>query len=625
MFLPFILALVFAFQNEIFNIWLKISPGLYQFRLFIVSFSLGILIYIPAIIFRRKGRYIYLFLSSFFVSIILLAQYLNYKYSKSYLQLSALKYASQTESILGTVKSLLSFQLLIFLINIFIVLGFFIYSFRKKYQEFIIPWKEKLIIIFLILGISFLGYNFAIALEKKEWGSDSRLYSDVYDLNALVGKLGIVNFSIEDAIKYFARSTLVSEADKNFLKEWAKKQIPEKTDKKYFGLEKGKNLIFIQVESLENAVINQKIDGQDITPNLNLLANQGMYFSNYYTQIGPGNTADAEFSTLDSLYPLPDDVVFIDYAKNQYNALPHLLTRNGYGTYVMHGDVPTFWNRSNIYPELGYQKTFNKSDYIESRSVGKGPSDLGDEDLFLQSLTKLKALKQPFMATLITISSHTPFILPDDLQTLQIDENSSLSDTQKNYLESVHYTDKAIGEFIDGLKKNGLYDDSLIVIFGDHGSFTGISKALGTNKVNLPGMSASQVPLIILDPTKTLLGTKNIPASHLDIYPTVANLLGIKAPKTVFGQDILNTNAPVEVKFNLDSGAVNTVLTDKLAFQENKDGIFDHGACLQMPEKKSLPVNDCKDLYNNQADKVKISDIVIRGNLLNLFASSLPK
>ena len=343
-----------------------------------------------------------------------------------------------------------------------------------------------------MIAIVFFGYRYLLYTEKKEWGSTSRLYTDVYDLRSVVGKMGVVNFFLEDTFKYIVAHNIVSTADKSFLKTFAENKTPALTGKseKYFGVEKGKNLIIIQVESLENAVINKTINGQEITPNLNQLAKQGLYFDNYYTQIGPGNTADAEFSTMDSLYPLPDDVVFIDYAKNTFAALPQLLVNNGYKTYSMHGDVPTFWNRSNIYPQLGYQKAYGLDDYVITRPVGEGPSDLGDEDLFSQSLPRLESFKQPFIATLITMSLHTPFILPADLQTLKIPSQTNLTETQWEYMQAAHYTDKAIGEFIDGLKKDGLYNNSLILIWGDHESFQDIYAVLSPDNLNADAQTA---------------------------------------------------------------------------------------------------------------------------------------
>jgi lipoteichoic acid synthase len=648
-FLPIILAAFFAFQNQIFNVWLGLYSKTYSLRLTLVAFALGIILYGPALLFKKRYRYIYLFLVSFLVSLLFSSQFIYYRYSQSFLQFSAIKYIGQTEGVLGTIKVLLTPELLLFVANITIVLGAFLLTLRKNYVDFVSPRSEKIFIIFLMVAMVIFGYKYLLDTEKKEWGSTSRLYTDVYDLKSLVGKMGIVNFFIEDTFKYALRSNLVSQADQNFLQSWAKDRPAVKNSQNYFGIDKGKNLIIIQVESLENSVINKTIAGQEITPNLNQLTKDGLYFDNYYTQIGPGNTADAEFSTMDSLYPLPDDVVFIDYAKNQYHALPQLLVNSGYKTYSMHGDAPTFWNRSNIYPGLGYQKAYDLDDYIVTTPVGKGPSDLGDEDLFSQSLPRLESFKQPFMATLITMSLHTPFILPADLQTLNIPANTNLDQTQWEYLEAAHYTDKAIGEFIDGLKKDGLYDNSLIFIWGDHGSFTNISSALaqknlqsqnpqtaqlyknldvgsigngGQDENTLPEIINSQVPMLILAPGLNLSGPTNIPGSHLDIYPTVANLLGIQPPTTILGQDLLNTKGsaggyPVETHFELVSDGIDAILTSNLAYEAGDDGLFKDGACESWPDQKPLPISQCSDLYNKQAETLKASNIIIRGNLLN--------
>ena len=621
--LPLFLAVLFALQNQVFNKWLSIYSKTYSARLFYVALALGIIFYGPVLLLKQKYKYAYLSIISFIISFVFTAQFLYYRYSQSFLQFSAIKYLGEAGSVYGTVKTLLTPELLFFFSNLFAVLILFFWSSRKdrkkKTIKFVLPNWEKIIIVLAMICIVFFGYRYLLYTEKKEWGSTSRLYTDVYDLKALVGKMGIMNFFLEDTFKYILRSNLVTDADKAFLKTWENKRIFPERDKyvgnKYFGIENGKNIIIIQVESLENAVINQKIGGQEITPNLNQLAKDGLYFDNFYAQIGPGNTADTEFSTMDSLYPLPDDVIFIDYAKNQYYALPQLLKNNSYGTYSLHGDVPTFWNRSNIYPGLGYQKAFDLNDYTVTSPVGKGPSDLGDEDLFSQSLSKLMGFRQPFMSTLITMSSHTPFILPADLQTLKIPETTTLDKNQQNYLEAVHYTDKAIGEFIDGLKENGLYDNSLILIWGDHGSFTNISKPFGKDNI-LPELNNSMVPLIVLG-SKDLQGTISIPASQLDVYPTITNLLGIIPPKTILGQDLLNTKNPVETHFELVSGGIDAILTPDLTYEADGDGLFEHGYCKSMPKGNDLPISDCKNLYTEQSNNVKASNIIIRGNLLN--------
>jgi len=622
--LPLALVLLFTVQNQAFNNWIGLGTSVDLGRLLMVSVSLGVIIYGPAIFFKKPKRYGYLAIASAAVSVLFIAQYLNFQYSESFLQVSALRYANQAPAILGTVASLLSAKILLFLSGFLLVIVAFFTDKKQSAQSVVLGWKGKIMLGMVMVLLGVFGYAFLIHQEDKEWGNASRLYTDVYDVNGLVKKVGIVNFFLEDAVKYLLRANLVSAQDQTFLQNFGKSESlhASPTKKQYTGIAKGKNIIFIQVESLENALIYQKINGQEITPNLNELAREGLYFSNYYTQVGPGNTADAEFSTLDSLYPLPDDVVFVDYAQNTYEALPKVAAAAGYGTYSFHGDVKTFWNRSNIYPNLGYQNQFSEEDYTKSRSVGKGPSDLGDEDFFLQTLPKLERIKQPFFSTLITMSSHTPFELPQDLQTMDLSGAANLTYTQQQYIESVHYMDMALGEFMQELKKTDLYEHSVIAIYGDHGSFTGISDALGAGDNAFSTLRHSQVPLILLVPGTKIVASTDIPASHLDLFPTIANLVGMKTPKSVLGQDILNTKTPVVTIRNLISGTINTIITPQLGFLADNDGEFEKGLCYRLPSHQIISVDECKSLYDQQNELVKASDIIVRGNLLNAYTAS---
>ncbi|MFA6995072.1 MAG: LTA synthase family protein [Patescibacteria group bacterium] len=616
---PVVLALLFVWQNQAYNSWLNIYPQQYIIRRVLVTFSLGIIVYGPAWFFKKRGQYLYLFLVSILISFIFVAQFIYYEYATAFLQVSAWKYASLATSQTGTIVTLLNWRILLFVANLILLILALIIDRQIKFTDFKKTNREKLVILMIILFVGFSGYYYLFQQETKEWGDGSRLYSDLYDLETLVAKAGVINFTLEDTAKYLTRDNHPSAAELAFVQAWninREATIQTVTTPKYFALAKNRNVIFIEVESLENAVIGQSIGNQAITPYLNELARRGLYFDNYYTQVGQGNTADAEFVTMNSIFPLPTDVVFIDYAHNNYQALPQLLKNNGYHTYALHGDVPTFWNRSNIYPQLGYSGSFSKQDYIISRKVGPGFAELGDEDFLNQSALKLKNLATPFMATLITISSHTPFEVPLDLQTLKIPTDTKFNKTQQNYLQSIHYVDQAIGKFLNQLKTLGLYDNSLIVIYGDHGSYTSISRALKADNAISVGLSDNQVPLIILAPDTNLSGTINNPSSHLDFYPTIANLLGLKIPRSVLGQDILNSSTPVMTRRNSGSGTINSILTPRLAYEASSDGVFERGRCLTLPNKQFLPSQNCRSLYEEQNNLIKASDIIERGNLI---------
>ena len=118
-----------------------------------------------------------------------------------------------------------------------------------------------------------------------------------------------------------------------------------------------------------------------------------------------------------------------------------------------------------MYPALGYDRYFNLNDYVgtEQMSVGWG---LKDKEFFEQSIPKLKSLPQPFYTKFITLTNHFPFLLnPEDQY---VDEFNSESGVVNRYFPTVRYTDEALKQFIKQLKAEGLYDNSVIVIYGDH-------------------------------------------------------------------------------------------------------------------------------------------------------------
>lgn len=622
--LPFALAVIFILQNYFFDVFLHIYPAVNIDSNIIGSAALAVLLFAPAILFKRRIKYLYLGAVSIIIALLFSFQYIYYTYSGGFLQASSLFYADQGTNEFSTIKTLLNFGLLVFLAGPLIVLVDWLLSRRHGNNgatHATISKKTKLFTVCIIVLVAAFGYGYVFAKEHIENDNVTQLYDyqKIYDMNLLVSKVGIINFSLGDAFSAALKNDRITAADVAFVQSWTAQQPAAPNPGNDFGIAKGRNLIFIQVESLENAVIGEKINGQEITPNLNTLAAKGSYFPNYYSEVGPGTTADAEFSTLNSLYALPDKVAFIAYPDDHYSSLPNLLKSNGYGTYSFHGDAASFWNRANIYPQLGYEKWFSKPDFTVPREIGA--FGLGDEDFFDQATVKLQSLPQPFMATLITLSSHTPFQIPTDLETLTIPSSGKLSWIQYQYLESIHYTDQAIGALIKELKTDGLYNNSLIVIYGDHGSYTNIASALGVNKTPFAdfNLQNTQVPLIILAPGTTLpVGTDDMPGSHIDLYPTVADMLGITPPppSTLLGQDLFTTKTPVVVARNLISGTINTILTDHITYRAASDGTYAHGTCLSLPNKTTLPISACESLYDKETSTVKASDLMVEGDMI---------
>ena len=101
----------------------------------------------------------------------------------------------------------------------------------------------------------------------------------------------------------------------------------------YTNIFKGKNVLFIHAESIQNFLINLKINGQEVTPNINKLASSGMYFSKFYPQISVGTSSDTEFTLLTGLMPSSSGTVFVNYYDRTYYGMPSYFNDLGYYTF----------------------------------------------------------------------------------------------------------------------------------------------------------------------------------------------------------------------------------------------------------------------------------------------------
>lgn len=624
--LPLLLTLSFLGTQALFNIVIGLRFDRFHLEFFATNIALSALLFGPGIILRGRTRVLYLSSTTLLVALVTTAQEIHFAYAKGFLQASALSYAHQLPSQFPTVSTLLALHQFLYFTPFVIVVSSFII--RSK-SRMVLPrfTHTQTFAIASALAVAVVGGYGTFMVRTENWYAGRLLHpivlleninNFVFSPHELVKKIGIVNYYVRDVIGFAIRNTDIAEADIILAQEWIDGK-EEKVSEKRFGIASGRNVILVQVESLEAAVVNATVGDTPVTPQLNRLAREGLYFPNYYALVGPGNTADAEFVTQNSLYPLSNTVAFIDYAHNTYVAMPKWLKQEGYSTIVMHDDVPTFWNRSNIYPKMGYALVMSKKDYV---ATGTPIFDhLEDKEFFRQSVGKLKELPQPFMATLITLSSHTPYTLPDSLQNLHIPDNTPLTERQWHYLQSIHYVDTAIGVLVDELKAAGLYDNSIIVIFGDHGSFTGIEDVLVPSRTApIAGdLKRNHVPLIILAPGTGLKGTRTTPGSHLDLYPTLLNLLGIKEPRHTLGQDLMNTRGPVVTHRDPDARFITSILTAEQYFYAGEDGSFENGGCLAIPGDRPLPLSECQMLYERELSASNVSDLIVRGNLLPVF------
>lgn len=333
---------------------------------------------------------------------------------------------------------------------------------------------------------------------------------------------------------------------------------------KLFGSQKGKNVIVVQMESMQNFAIGYEIGGQPLTPVLNGLVRESYHFKNVYQQIGQGNTSDAEFIFNTSLYPAGSIPMSTGFGNRELPGFPKLLKQEGYQSVTFHVNDVRFWDRDKLYPALGFDRYYDRPYFINDQFNAFGASD---EELFRTGIRELAELKErnvPFYAQFITASNHHPFIVPEDRNRLQL-ILETYKDTQVgSYLQAVHYADYALGTLIDGLKEAGLWDDTILVLYGDHSGLKPqyndpdeVSRLLGIPYH--PYVTRFNIPFIVHVPGQTEGAAIGQAGGQLDMMPTVANLLGISLQErgyVHFGQDLLNIKRNVfGIRYFLPTGS----------------------------------------------------------------------
>ena len=300
-----------------------------------------------------------------------------------------------------------------------------------------------------------------------------------------------------------------------------------------FGAARGKNLIMIQAESLQSFAVGLRVNGREVTPNLNRFAREASFAGDLYVQTGLGNSADAEFLANAGLYPARSGVAYVRFADRSYDALPRLLRAHGYAALAMHGDRAGFWNRAHMYPALGFERFVSKKDYEVDEVFGLG---LSDGSFFRQSLAMLEAQARPFYAFLVTLSSHYPFGFPELLKAAAFDQGDEAEGAiLRSYLAAIHYFDREFGNFIDGLKKDGLFDESVIIVYGDHAAIpkwdsASLSKLIGKDlDEEYEWREANRVPFMAHVPGGLKLPyVKGRALGQIDIPASAASLLGVE-------------------------------------------------------------------------------------------------
>lgn len=420
--------------------------------------------------------------------------------------------------------------------------------------------KKFILSVFCSLCLFILSFIYFNSYEKSAF--HNKMIYKQRSPQTSVEATGPLNYHIfQDFVslkRYFTNTE--DSNDNTLIESWMKSNKENLPVNEYAGCLKGKNVIFLQIESLENFVIGETADGQEITPFLNSLCKNSLYFNNIYEQNNGGHSIDCDFLVNTSILPLGDDVTAVAYGENIYdNSLPRILSSEGYITITSRPEKPGDFNWMELHKNsFGVDYVYSINDYEDDENIGYG---LSDKSSLTQFAERISSLNEPFFAQTCTLTSHGPFNIDKDYRELNLPENIE-NNYLGGYFESLHYTDKQIKLFFDLLIDKNLLDNSIIVIYGDH---TGVHKYYNDSisSMNFDGNwwkdFDHKIPLIIYSPDINS-NTINKAGGQVDILPTVCYLLGIddiKYKNTSMGRVLVNTERNSTVIKDTETGSSN--------------------------------------------------------------------
>jgi lipoteichoic acid synthase len=526
---PIVLLLVVLFI-KIYAFQIVVFENTSFFHVLLVEFPMWALMLSALMIFFKKRTWFAIWLYNLFLSVLFIVVVYYTRYFSTVPSYYDVKQIYQSNSVGGTLALLGSPYDFLFFLDVVLVLPL-IWYFKKNASSFVSA--KRFAIGFGCMGLIMTVIAFRYPLIDVSYFAKKHGYIQSQFVQAYENSLGTA----------FASQEHLSEKELEKLK--GNTFVP--ADKhETFGLAKNRHVFIIQVESLQEFTINQRINGQEITPNLNALLQESAYFDNVYQQIGAGNTSDAEWLMHTSLYPEGMDPTVNTLEGTEIPSLAWTLKKNGYGAATYHADDITYWSRDKLYPALGFDYIYTSNEIPDEKEIGFGPADEVLFNFVEEQLPKQLKSHDRMYSNIITLTSHTPFDMPEEYEFLDLPDN--YKDTYVgNYFQSVRYSDEQIGLFIKQLKKLDIYDESVILIYGDHSGLHG-APVTEDDKILLKEVLGHEynmqdrfvIPVLFTVPELFTGETYSHLGGQIDLMPTLLNLLGIEHDSQMIGHNLFH-------------------------------------------------------------------------------------
>ena len=435
---------------------------------------------------KPKNRFAYYLSFNIFLSAVCMINSVYYTFYTSFASISMLSLTQYIGDVGdAVVENVLQLKDLVYILSPLAIIIVHLQLKKKNYYKKIELKSERKKRTFKTLGVA--GAMLIVFLVTLSSLDISRFFKQ-WNKEYIVMRFGIYIYQVNDVITSVQPKINsmfgYDKANKEF-REYFSNSDEIKTNE-YSKIFEGKNVLVIHAESVMTNALYQSFNGEEATPTLNKIANEGMYFSNFYSQVSVGTSSDSELTYNTSLMPTKSGTAFVSYSDRKYISTPNLLKEKGYYTFSMHANNADFWNRRAMHKTLGYERFYSKTDYkvTKEKSIGLG---LSDKEFFNQSINKLKKIDKEhdkWYGLMIMLTNHTPFSETDKYGEFPVDMKETVTNedgsTEEiiypymegtklgNYFKSIHYADSALGELIANLEEEGLLDNTVLIIYGDH-------------------------------------------------------------------------------------------------------------------------------------------------------------
>ena len=490
-----------------------------------------------------------------FTFFMFLTHNLYYHYFKTFFDFSVLTAASEGSSyLLDTLKDISIWMYLVIIISIILfVLSFKMFNKNRKNDKKMIL-KTILIFILVHLLLPLIFGRATTSLEWSAWRNKRNIYNSFNDNNKSMELVGLFEYNVRSMyITFFRHDEEENEESLEYLDNIFKENPAHQNS--YTGLFEGKNLIFLQLESIDTFLVNE-----EIMPNLMSLKKHSIDFLDHYSFVnGGGSTFNSEFM-INTGYATPYtyNQNAYTFSKNNFSySLPNLFKSIGYTVNAFHMNSSEYYSRGINYKNFGYNSYNGLKDLktYTDKSYELDTELLKNEEFNSKIFNVENPIDSHFVSYIISYTAHTPFEKTKGTCSMLISEeqkeDENFNPTELDCLKiQAKETDDMIGLLMDNLKEKELYDNTVVVVFADHYLYTLSDKSIldkykdtSTNLINKTDWFIWSSDIKPMNVSKT--------TSQLNIMPTILNLFNLYVNENYYiGEDALDSNYLGYVFFN---------------------------------------------------------------------------